>query len=204
MLTNRRLPAEFLRHIESLEAAYLMCDDPIRQSGFSGDPERWRAERGPILQAVEQDGEMLDLGCANGHLLWCLVEWARERGIALEPYGVDIGSRLIERAKWRFPKHRASFFVGNAWEWQPPKRFRYVYALYDCVPLDFLQEYVERIVTRMVSDGGRVILGAYGSRSQGSPPFDVGSLLAASGFTVAGTAYGGDPPVTSFAWIDRP
>lgn len=202
MLTDRTLPIEFLRHIEALETAYLMCDDPIRQSGFSGGPERWRAEREPILDAIEEDGEILDLGCANGYLLWSVVEWARERDITLEPYGLDVGPRLIERARCRFPKHPANFSVGNAWDWRPPKRFRYVYALYDCVPLDFLAKYVERISTRMVLPGGRVIIGAYGSRSRGTPPFDVGEFLASQQFSVGREAVGGNPAVTTFAWID--
>ncbi len=69
------LPRDFVRRIESLEEAYLRSDDPIRQSGFGGGAERWRAERGPILEAVEGDGDLLDIGCANGYLLECLVAW---------------------------------------------------------------------------------------------------------------------------------
>ncbi len=79
------LPPDFRARARSLEAAYLESDDPIRQSGFGGGPERWRAERQPILDAVEGDGDLLDIGCANGYLLECLVAWGAERGLALTP-----------------------------------------------------------------------------------------------------------------------
>jgi len=203
MITERELPPEFIRQLESLEASYLAEDDPIRQSGFSGGAARWRAERGPILDAIKTDGDVLDVGCANGYLLECLVKWGHERGLALEPYGLNCGPRLIERAKRRLPDYRANFYVGNAWDWEPPRRFRYVYTLYDCVPLAFLEEYVERVLTRMVGVGGRVIVGAYGSRSRGVPAFDIEGFLESHGFSVAGTAVGGEPPITAFAWLDE-
>ena len=33
----------------------------------------WRARRGHLCQAVDRDGSLLDVGCANGHLLEHLV-----------------------------------------------------------------------------------------------------------------------------------
>jgi SAM-dependent methyltransferase len=202
METSRKLPHSFLRELEALEAAYLTEDDPIRQSGFRGGPERWRAEREPILDAIESDGDILDVGCANGYLLECLVGWGRERGLTLVPYGLDQGARLVELARRRFPDCAGNFSVGNAWEWQPPRRFRYVYTLYDCVPGDYLEEYIHRLLRRVVAPGGRLIVGAYGSRSHGTPPFDIEGSLKSAGFEVGGTVYGGNPPITAFAWVD--
>jgi len=63
------LPPEFLARVRALEDAYLASDDPIEQSGFHSGPIRWRAEREPILDAVEGDGSFLDVGWANGYLL---------------------------------------------------------------------------------------------------------------------------------------
>lgn len=199
-----RLPDEFVEHLRSLEPAYLRSGDPIRQSGFSGGPERWRDERSPILRAVDEDGDFFDVGCANGYLLESLVRWAAEEGLTLIPHGLDLGPRLVELARRRLGECRHNIHVGNAWDWQPPRRYRYVYMLYDCVPMSHLAAMARRLAAEFAEPGGRVILGAYGSRSDRMPPFDVAEFLERHGFEISGTAYGGDPVVTEFAWFDAP
>jgi hypothetical protein len=87
--TTDPLPDEFVANLHQLAARYLASEDPYLQSGFGGGPERWRSEREPILDAVTGDGDLLDLGCANGLLLECLVAWAEERDLTLTPYGLD-------------------------------------------------------------------------------------------------------------------
>lgn len=196
------LPAEFLERVRRLETAYCSESDPIRQSGYAGGPARWRAEREPILDAVRDDGDLLDVGCANGYLLECLVRWGAERGHRLTPHGVDIGPRLIGLARARLPAFAANFHVADAWAWQPPRRYRYVYALYDCVPESHFGEYCHRLVGRAVEPGGRLIVGAYGSRSRHLDPPDLGDWLRQLGFTCAGTSCGGKPVVSCFAWVD--
>lgn len=202
IVVNRTLPHSFLRHIEGLEEAYLEHNDPIRQSGFSGGAVRWRAERGPILDAIESDGDLLDIGCANGYLLKCLVKWGGQRGLKLTPHGLDQGSRLIRLAKERLPEYSENFHVGNAWDWQPNRKYRYVYMLYDCLPLDYLAEGVRRLSKEVVAPQGRLIIGAYGSKSDAIPPFDIGDFLESEGFAVVGRAEGGIGPITNFAWMD--
>lgn len=202
-MTDESLPDSFLAEIRALEDAYLRTDDPIRQSGFGGGSERWRAERSPILEAVTGDGDLLDIGCAVGYLAECLVEWGAERGVRLTPHGIDVGERLIAEAKRRLPRYADNFHVANGWDWRPGRRFRYVYTLSDCVPLEMLQEYVARLLDRLVEPGGRLIVGSYGSRSRGTPPLALGDVLATYGYAVSGEASGGDPPLTAFAWIDR-
>ena len=149
MFSDRKLPASFLQQLKKLEESYLAEGDPIRQSGFGGGPVRWRAEREPILEAIEMDGDLLDVGCANGFLLECLVEWAGERGIALAPYGIDQGAKLIEIARQRLPAYKSNFYVGNVWDWEPPRQFQYVYTMHDCVPIEFLEEYLQRLLVRI-------------------------------------------------------
>ena len=161
MFTDRSLPSEFLDRLKSLEQSYLAENDPVRQSGFGGGTQRWRTEREPILNAVKGDGDFLDVGCANGYLLECLMQWSNQRGITLTPFGLDISPKLVSLARNRLPKYKSNFFVGNAWSWQPPRRFRYVYSVYDCVPDEFLEEYSHRLLARVVEPGGRLILGAY-------------------------------------------
>ncbi len=195
------LPDDFLEHIRGLERYYLENTDPIEQSGFYGGAERWTRERIVVLEAVEGDGDFMDAACANGYLLACLVEWAGERGIALTPYGLDIGPRLIELARTRLLQYADHFWVGNSWTWRPPREFRYVYTLHDCVPESLLGEYGHRLLERYVAKGGRLIIGAYGTRQ--SPARDVSAALSECGFVVVGSAACGDPPATRIAWVDR-
>ncbi len=211
MVSDRPLPPAFLARIRSLEAAYLAHDDPIRQSGFGGGARRWRAEREPILHAIASDSsvcseipcDLLDIGCANGYLLECLMEWARVCGPVLTPWGLDFNPRLIAAAKTRLPRFADHFFVANAWDWHPPRHFRCVYTLHDCVPPDLLAPYVRRLLQRVVAPGGRLIVGAYGSNSKSEPARDVAAALAASDFTLAGIASVGALPIAAFAWLDN-
>jgi SAM-dependent methyltransferase len=196
------LPGAFLRQLAELERAYLAHADPIRQSGFHGGAARWRAEREPLLDAVHADGELLDVGCANGYLLECAVQWAAGRGYRLVPYGLDQGEHLIALARQRMPQFADHFFVGNGWDWEPPRRFQYVYTLYDCVPPGYLDAYVRRLLKGVVAPGGRLIMGAYGSRSRAVPPFDIAAFLQVHGMVVAGTSSAGTPPIASFAWMN--
>jgi SAM-dependent methyltransferase len=195
------LPTAFLDDLRKQEADYCQFEDPIRQSGFGGEPQRWRAEREPILAAVDGDGEFLDVGCANGFLLECLVVWAAERGYRLQPHGVDYGQRLIALARRRLPQFANNFHVANAWDWNPPQRYRFTYTLWDCVPGKLLADYCRRLLERAVAPNGRLIVGMYGSRSRGIPPIDLAARLRSFGFAVEGAAYGGNPPITVFAWI---
>jgi hypothetical protein len=197
------LPSTFLAEVASLEDAYLSHDDPIRQSGFGGGAERWRVERGPILKAVTGDGDLLDIGCANGYLAECLVGWAGERGTRPTPHGIDLGMRSIAEAQRCLPQFAANFHVANDWDWRPGRRFRYVYSLSDCVPPEMLGEYAGRLLDRLVEPDGRLIVGSYGSRSRATPAPPIAAMLASYGYAVAGQTTGGQPPVTAFAWIDR-
>jgi SAM-dependent methyltransferase len=203
MVNRRQLPRDYLLELRELEESYLTSNDPIRQSGFGGGPERWRGEREPILDAVESDGDLLDACCANGFLLECLVKWGRERGREIRPHGLDAGERLVELARQRLARHSANMHVGNVWDWRAPRTYDYVYVIDDCVPSDFLPELVLGLRTRMVAPGGRLIVGSYGSRSRDLAPLDVAEFLSGLGLDVVGTASGGEPPVTAFAWIDN-
>jgi SAM-dependent methyltransferase len=197
------LPADFLQHLTKLQAAYLREIDPIRQSGFSGGPERWRAERSPILGAVTASGSLLDVGCANGYLLECLMRWGSEIGVTLTPFGVDCSEGLIALARERMPLFREHFYVANAWGWIPPQRFQYVYCVFDCVPGEVLGDFVEHLLSKVVAPGGRLILGAYGSRSRREAPAPVDEFLQDLGHRVVGSAVAGQPETARFAWVDQ-
>ena len=200
MSEKRPLPEDFLQILRALEDSYLAEGDPIRQSGFGGGSERWRTERGLILEAVDTDGDLLDIGCANGYLLKCLVDWARAKDIRLRPFGLDQEARLIDLARQRFPEFPDRFWVGNAWDWIPPRRFRYVYTLTDCVPETHLREYLARLLDLFVQEDGTLIVGAYGSTSRRQAAQDVRGLLQDLGFQICGSATCGELPVSHIAW----
>jgi SAM-dependent methyltransferase len=197
------LPPAFLTHLAALEAAYLRESDPIKQSGFSGGPERWRAERAPILDAIPTSGDLLDIGCANGHLLECLLKWGAERALALTPFGIDYGAGLVALARERLPHFRDHFWAATAWGWTPPRPFQYVYSVFDCVPHTALGAFAEQLMNNVVAPGGRLILGAYGSRSRREPPAPIDAMLTDLGYEVAGSTHAGTPETARFAWIDK-
>jgi SAM-dependent methyltransferase len=197
------LPTAFLDELAALEDVYLRRSDPIEQSGFRGGPARWRAEREAILDAITTDGDLLDVGCANGRLLESLVWCGEERGLTLMPYGLDQCPRLIELARQRFPGCPNHFFPGNAWDWQPARRFPYVYMLLDVVPDEYAGTLLTRIVREFLAPRGRLIVGDYGSHSRRVPARDVAAVLRANGLPVMGEATAQSVQQTRFAWTDR-
>jgi SAM-dependent methyltransferase len=161
------------------EAAYLAGENPRAQSGFGGDEARWEAARRPIAEAVDRPGTCLDIGCANGHLLECLVRWSPHR---IEPYGLDLAPRLVELARRRLPQWAERFFVGNAETWEPPLRFDFARTELVYVPGERQRAFVERLLTRVVAPGGRLIVCGYGSPRSGLRADAVGATVRSYGF----------------------
>lgn len=202
MEDERALPPAFLAEMHRVARSYLESSDPELQSGFGGGPERWRAEREPILDAVERSGSLLDVGCANGFLVECLRSWGAERGLALVPFGLDLSPDLVELARRRLPDFRSNFYVGDAWSWAPPRRFTYVYSLVDVVPPTHLRSYLHRVRREFLLPHGRLIVGSYGSVSRQRRPLDLQQILPGFGLRVAGAVSAGPGGVVRFAWVD--
>jgi SAM-dependent methyltransferase len=142
------------------EAAYLEGKNPRAQSGFGGNEARWETARRPIADAVDRDGSFLDIGCANGHLLECIVRWSNHR---VEPYGLELSPRLAELARRRLPQWSERIFVGNALTWDPPRRFDFVRTELVYVPAERRRALLERLMSRFVEPGGSIIVCGYGS-----------------------------------------
>jgi SAM-dependent methyltransferase len=147
-----------------LEGAYLQYDEPWRQSGFSGPEERWVKCRKPIADCIEQSGSFLDIGCANGYLLECILKWTAERNINIIPYGLDLSEKLAELAKQRLPKYQQNIYTGNGWLWNNPQRFDYVRTEVVYVPEQLQKQYIKKIIETYLADGGKLLLTEYRSR----------------------------------------
>lgn len=185
----------------ALEANYLVDSDELRQSGFGGGTERWRAERSPLVEAVDRDGSFLDVGCANGRLVRDVQRWAGERGNRLAVHGIDIGKGLVQLARAAAGPQPDRFAVADAWHWEPDHQWTYVYARLDQSPRALWCLWIDRLES-WVEPGGRLIMASYGSRGRGVAPEDVGDVMRSCGRIPVGVALGGSPPVTAFAWID--
>ncbi len=186
---------------------YLASDDPWRQSGWGSTPERWRLAREVILSAVERSGTFVDIGCANGLLLECLIAWATERGVVIEPHGIDLVPELIELARKRLPAYASNFATANAFTWIPLRRYDYAHLLLESAPPSRHREFLFRILDSAIARGGRLIVSNYGSRSKNETPFDVAGYLSSLSFAVAGSASASEPDgfvITRTAWIDSP
>jgi hypothetical protein len=188
-----------------LEPAYLRATTAEGGSGFSGTPEEWRRAREPMTDGITHAGAFLDVGCANGLLMESVHDWCNERGLRIEPYGIDIAPRLVELARQRLPRWADRIWLGNALDWTHAnhKRFDYVHLLLDCAPSDAWSKMIDHHRQHVVQPGGRLLVSHYVSSSEHAPTAK--KILADLGYTVKGEARpplhrAGAPPQT--AWID--
>lgn len=147
----------------TLERAYLVAPDVFGGSGFRGDAARWRAGREVILDGLSGSGTFLDIGIANGLLLESLVDWAVERGLSIEPSGIDISAALVALARARLPDWADRFAVGDGRTWRPPdaRRFDAVRTELCYVRADERQAFARRLLDELVAPGGRLIVCSY-------------------------------------------
>ena len=142
-----------------VEPAYLAAANRRGQSGHSGDPASWEQARRLLIDALPGDCTVLDIGCANGHLMESLVGWAAAEGIAVEPYGVEISAALADLARRRCPQWADRMWTANAMGWRPPRRFDVVRTGLDYVPPRRRAEYVSHLLGHVVAR--RLVIGVY-------------------------------------------
>ena len=199
----------YQRTLELLEESYLEADargDVAGGSGSGGGLERWERKRRVLVGAFDHDGSWLDVGCANGLLMETLPAWAREKGLRIEPYGLDLSPRIAEAARRRLPHWAGRIWTGNVMTWEPQMRFDYVTVIADSVPATARPDLIERLITRFLSSTGRLIFSIYMPRPPETPAElpPAAAVLKRFGYRVKGEAEAriDGELKTSAAWLD--
>ncbi|MDP8904354.1 MAG: class I SAM-dependent methyltransferase [Chloroflexota bacterium] len=156
--------------------AYLAATTPWGGSGKSGTAADWEYSRSHIAHAIDRDGSFLDVGCANGYLVECLVGWTRHR---IEVFGLDIASELVALARSRLPEWNDRFFVANAVDWESPQPFTYIRTGLEYVPAARRRELFERLLHHCE----RLIIGVFNEQVDERP---TERLVRSWGYSIAG------------------
>lgn len=191
------------RVAEDLIDAYLVSGDPRRESGKGGDEGEWRWSRELILDAVTgRRVRLLDVGCANGHLMVSLVRWGADRGLDVDPWGIDISPRIVRVARRRLGPLAGRVRVADARTWAPPHRwFDVVVVGLDCAPPGREADLVAHLCSRVCAPGGRLVLRP--DRASPGRPSPV-EILASLGFAADGELTSVHPTTGALrrtAWI---
>jgi 2-polyprenyl-3-methyl-5-hydroxy-6-metoxy-1,4-benzoquinol methylase len=186
-------------NLRLLEPAYLRGTTPQQGSGSGSDAAGWRQRRQMIVDGIHRTGSFLDVGCANGLLMESVRNWAAERGLSIEPYGIDLSPRLVELARQRLPEWADRIEVGNAIDYVPAsgRRFTFVHVLEDSVPPRRRRDLVEHALAHLVEPHGRLLFSRY--RTSSGP--GAADELARLGYRVGGHATSAAGFATT-AWID--
>ena len=177
---------------KELEQAYLQYTEPWKQSGFSGPEDRWIRCRKPIVDCIEKLGTFLDIGCANGYLLECILKWTSKRDLNIIPYGLDLSAKLITLAKQRLPKYKNNLYVGNGWNWKNPIKFDYVGTEIVYVPECLQKEYIKRIIDLYLEEDGNLLLTEYRSKNDDVNKPWIDKILIDWGFNITKQVSGFD------------
>jgi 2-polyprenyl-3-methyl-5-hydroxy-6-metoxy-1,4-benzoquinol methylase len=195
-------------NMRTLQRSYLRGQTPQQGSGFGGDEQAWRQDRRHITEAITTNGTFVDVGCANGLLMESVAAWSAERGLTVEPYGVDLAPGLVDLARKRLPHWADRIWLGNAIDWIPPhgQRFDYVHILLDCVPRRRRADLISHHLASTIRPGtGRLLVSDYTAAAPGNSA--VAQTLHSLGFTCGGQTSGGQRPgrlPIPTAWIDAP
>jgi 2-polyprenyl-3-methyl-5-hydroxy-6-metoxy-1,4-benzoquinol methylase len=147
---------------------------------------RWEESRRCIADAIDRDGDFMDIGCANGLLLETLIAWAAERGHQIRPHGIDFIPELVDLARRRHPGAPPDGFeVANAFYWMPKRRYDWVRTeLVYVLPAD-RAAFARHIYDLALAPGGRLIAWHY--RGRQDSPIDQAPSLGSLGFEVNGS-----------------
>ncbi|MBI4023317.1 methyltransferase domain-containing protein [Candidatus Berkelbacteria bacterium] len=184
----------------------------LEGSDFHPEPgqeawEQWHQARAFIADAINQDGDVLDVGCANGLLLTSLIQWSPDH--QLVPYGIDTRADRVKEADGPLASRggRAALLpmaeLARLGEVGLPEAYDLIYwNVWDNV--SFAEPVWRERLAELASHlkpGGRLILGFYDSDPHQSSARII--RLAEHGVQIAGTHKNPAGP-ERLAWIDAP
>ncbi|GCE15898.1 class I SAM-dependent methyltransferase [Tengunoibacter tsumagoiensis] len=171
-----------------LQTSYMAAAQPWQQSGVGLNTPRsaqdWEVLRRPIADCITTSGSFLDIGCANGYLLECILNWTYERHLHIIPYGLDFSDQLVALARKRLSDYADHIVVGNAWNWSPPQKFAYVNTGLEYVPERLQKAYVQRCLDLYVQPGGYLLVTEYLGGRTGIPALRINDVLQQWGYTI--------------------
>ncbi|MBL7131302.1 MAG: class I SAM-dependent methyltransferase [Candidatus Omnitrophica bacterium] len=130
--------------------------------------ESWIQQRFFISRAIHKDGTILDIGCANGLLLACLMRWCNYE---IVPFGIDNNEKRIKAAKL-FLKLYTNNFICLKWQmldrltdYGLPKTFDFVYWSFGSEHKFNSAKEIQQLkmIYNKVARKGRLIVGFYTS-----------------------------------------
>lgn len=142
-----------------IEPSHLAATTAEAGSGHQGSSRAWEQTRSIVMEPVDHSGTFLDVGCANGLLMESVHRWGTAKQLAVEPYGVDIGSGLAELARARYPQWADRIWCANAATWTPDRRFDFVRTAIEYVPAEDREHLLRHLLSTVVAPGGRLIVG---------------------------------------------
>jgi SAM-dependent methyltransferase len=192
--------AELIKH------SYLAGATPYAQAGHRGNAESWQASRGFIARAIEQSGSFLDVGCASGIMMESVARWGGEKGLQIEPYGLEIVPELVELARRRLPHWKDRIVQGNIRSWAPAgDLFDMVLIRPEYAPPGRRADLIRHVFDKVVAPGGRLIVleGTEDRMGGGGESLLAGSQLSANG-RVQVPHPADSRLVRRLFWIDKP
>lgn len=188
-LLQTELDAYCSAQAETVYNTYLKSNEPWKQSGFSGPEERWIVGRKLIADCITKPGSFLDIGCANGYLLECILNWTADRGLQIKAYGIDILEQLVATARKRLQEYSENISVGNGMTWNPGIRFDWVRTELCYVPANYRKAFVNRLITLFLKFEGVLLVAEYHSRNDVIAKWE-SEILKEMGFVVSETESG--------------
>ncbi len=155
---------------------------------MSDSYEAWETSRKFISEEIDHDGTLMDIGCANGWLLLCLMVWS---GKNLTPYGIDIDKKHISDSKSLFPEYENNFTLLDLRNFTKishlslPKKYDYIlWSVWE--NWDFSKSGIREVemLKNSKTENGKLLLAFY---SEGEKQYEASmqkiNFLEKSGFT---------------------